>query len=250
MFKIFGLCIIVLAFVGPVQADPDRTLRVCWEDEAKPPFLMFSSKNEPYGIMVDVIEAVMTKNGHTLTHVIQPWKRCLHSVKDGKVDLVPNASFKSKRAEFSHYSYPIYETNIALFYKKERYNPPPQIFSQAELSKYSLGGVAGFNYSFIGQAVNIDVGAKSRVHLVRKLKAERVDFALLQVEVLSYLARLQGIDITMLDHVAFPDKKSKEYHVLFSKKTDNSALLNNMFNQTFLEMKHNGTIKKIKAKYL
>lgn len=250
MFKIFGLCIIVLAFVGPVQAEPNRTLKVCWENEAKPPFLMFSSKTEPYGIMVDIVGTVFKENGYTLEHIIQPWKRCLHSIKNGKVDLVPNASYKLQRTEFSRYSYPIYETNIALFYKANRFNSPPQFLSQEDIASYKVGGVSGFNYSFVHTDVNIDVGAKSREHLVKKLIAERVDFALLQVEVLNYLAKQKKVDITSLDYVPFPDKKSKAYHVIFSKKTNDSENLKILFNQTFLNMKHNGVIEKIKEKYM
>ncbi|MDP2573442.1 transporter substrate-binding domain-containing protein [Vibrio penaeicida] len=248
MLKILGLCL--LAFVLPVQADVNRTLKVCWEDEAKPPFLMFSSKNEPYGIMVDVVGVALKENGYELEHIIQPWKRCLHSIQSGKVDLVPNASYKLQRTEFSRYSYPIYETNIALFYKAKRFSSPPQFLSQEDIANYKVGGVSGFNYSFVHPDVNIDVGAKSREHLVKKLIADRVDFALLQVEVLNYLAKQKKIDATLLEYVPFPGKKSKAYHVIFSKKTNDSENLKILFNQTFLNMKHNGEIEKIKAKYM
>ncbi|MBD1556249.1 transporter substrate-binding domain-containing protein [Vibrio sp. S9_S30] len=239
-----------ITFALPAQAESARTLRVCWENEEKPPYLMFSSKNKPYGLMVDVVEAVTKENGYELKHIIRPWKRCLLSIQKGRVDLVPNASFQPYRATFSYYSSPIYETNIALFYKSTRFRSPPQFLSQEDISRYRIGGISGFNYSFVHTGIAIDVGAKSREYLVKKLLAERVDFALLQVDVLNYLAKQKKIDITALDHVPFPGKESKAYHVLFSKETSDAEALKNQFNQTFLEMKRNGMINKIKAKYL
>ena len=227
-----------------------EALRVCWEAELKPPYLMHDNTGEITGITVDMVEAILKNQEKPIKHLLKPWKRCLHDIQAGTVDVVPNASYKPKRAEFSHYSSPLYATNLVLFFRRIEFLNRPKVSSLEALSQYRLGGVHGFNYSFYNDKVKMDTSAKTRTALINMLRAGRFNFAVAQWEVIANLSHNKEVNLEGLDSIPDPVKSSKEYHILVSKKLKDGEKLVEFINQHIDEYKNNDVFKGIYSKYL
>ena len=169
--------------------DKVSQVEICWEDGLKPPYLMLDDQKQPIGIAVEMVSEIFTRNHIGVKHVIRPWKRCLDDAQKGTTDIVPNASYKAERAEFALYSKPLYDNNLVLFYNKQKFPTPPPLQAAGDLAKYKIGGVLGFNYQEHEKHFKIDTGAKTREVVIEKLKLNRIDFALLQKEVLFALQK-------------------------------------------------------------
>ncbi|ODN42309.1 hypothetical protein BGC07_04390 [Piscirickettsia litoralis] len=133
------------------------------------------------GVAYDIVVQALKSQNLNVKNMVLPWKRCLSNAAAGKVDLVPNASFKEQRLKFAHYSLPLYTTHLMLVYNKEKFKDIPKIQKISELHKFKIGGVLGFNYSkFVGVDI---IRANSRKTLIDQLLLNRIDFAILQKEV-------------------------------------------------------------------
>ena len=102
--------ITLLALFGgmalPLWAAP-ILFRASYEDKEQPPYYMGESTevlpNNP-GVAVEMVAQIEKKIPELKIQLLrQPWKRCLSELKDGKVDGIFNASFKSERLEMGAY---------------------------------------------------------------------------------------------------------------------------------------------------
>ena len=163
--------------------------------------------------------------------------------------MVPNCSYKLDRAEFAYYSKPFYETHLVLFYKKLKFETPPEINSVDDMKPYKIGGVLGFNYDHYGGKIKIDTGAQSREALVLKLHHDRVDFAILQKEVLLYLEKEGKVSLKDFGMIADPVLPIKTYYVLIIKNY-RGAKIKKIIDEGLLRIKKDGTMDSIFEKYL
>lgn len=239
--------IMLFSFHGKAQEVTE--VSIAWEDGLKPPYLMLDENRQPTGIAVDILNIIFAKHKIEISHHIFPWKRCLMMVKNDQIDIVPNASYKEERARFAYYTRPLYKTHLVLFYNKNRFQTPPQIFTLQDLKPYKTGGVLGFNYAWYEGKINIDTGTLSREALIEKLRIGRLDFAILQKEVLLRLQHEGKVTLSDLGTIPEPVKPVKEYHVL-TARTPRGKILQDIINEGIDELSRNGIIEKIMARYL
>jgi polar amino acid transport system substrate-binding protein len=249
--KILVVALIVLFHsVNFIKAENIKTVNVCWEDGLKPPYLMLNEQNQPIGIAVELVTKILSSRQITIDHIILPWKRCLLEIQKGDVDIVPNASFKKERAEFALYTKPLYATHLALFYKKSQFTTKPEITTVSELSRYVVGGVLGFNYSFYQGKLEIDTGAISREALFIKLIKNRIDFAIAQKEVIFSLNKEGKVILGNIGYIPDLMRPLKEYHILVGKKHPNSSTLKQILDSGIEAMYKNGYYEEVIRKYL
>ena len=228
---------------------PITEVTIAWEDGLKPPYLMLDQNNQPVGIMVELLEEILKRANIKPQHLIVPWKRCLFLIENKMVDIVPNSSYKEERAQFAYYTKQIYETHRYLFYLKNRFSVPPVINTLAELEKYRIGGILGFNYDHLGPNIKIDDGAKNHENLIEKLKSGRFDFAEEQLEVILYMANQSYIDLNGLGYMPTPGNDVKAYYTL-TAKTDKGLQLREIIDKGLDALTKDGSAGKIVAKYL
>ena len=229
------------------QEAGNLSLRLCWEDTAKLPYLVLEKNQAPRGISVDLVTAILKRAGLSAEAVVWPWKRCLAEIAAGSIDLVPNASHNEERAQYALFSKPLYRTHMAFFYDTRRFASPPVIETRDNLKALRIGGVLGFNYQHL-KGVPIDTGAKSRDVLLRKLEAGRIDLAIEQLEPMLATIREQGIPPSRLAYVRDPFLPAKSFHILISKQHPQAETLLGRINAAIDAMEQDGTLATINAR--
>jgi polar amino acid transport system substrate-binding protein len=225
-------------------------LKLCWESELKPPYLMQDEQGELYGIAVDWLAQIMDKRNIPYQNLLMPWKRCLLNLERGHVDLVPNSSFKQSRSVFSYYSDELYRTHLAFFYLKDKH-PNAHTFNQiVDFKDFKIGGIRGFNYSFYDGLITLDQGANNRRALIRKLKRGRVDFAILQAEVIASIYQNEQYQLDGITSILAPSFTFKPFFVLVSRAHNRASEIIEQFNDGLNELKESGQYQQIQEKYL
>lgn len=220
-FKIllFSFC---LSCGSALAAEP---LKICWESELKPPYLELGENGRVSGAMVYRLAKILDDANIPFEHILLPWSRCLQGAQSGSIDIVPNASYKSRRADFALYSTPAYTSELVLYYTLEQFPSPPLITDMKALSTYRVGGIQGFNYSFYKQQVSVRPKVKQRSQLIDMLQRRRIDFAVMQRNVVEELVKRKEFNLRGISHIPDPVKPQKEYHILVSKKSANAQQL-------------------------
>lgn len=222
---------------------------IAWESGLKPPYLMLDNNQSPVGIAVDILSEILKRKNIKARHIVMPWKRCLKYIQQQKVDIVPNASFKKDRAEYAFYSNPLYETHLVLYYLKSKFQAPPDIKTVRDLKPYRVGGILGFNYKQYEGVLTVHTGAKSRIALIKMLNAERVDFAVLQKEIMLARQKKGDVDLSGLAYIPDPGRPINVSHIL-TVKNSKGELLKSIIDAGIIELTNDGTIQKINKVYL
>lgn len=248
----FFLLVIIFTFFNPANisySNEIKEVKIAWEDGLKPPYLMLENE-ELTGIAVELVNEILKRNQITTTNIILPWVRCLMELKNGNVELVPNSSYKLERTKYAIYSEPLYQTHLVLFYNKDRFLKVPIIKNIADLARYYIGGVFGFNYSYLKNKVKIDTNALNREVLVNNLRYNRYDFIIAQKEVILSMSKKGIVTIDELAYIPDILDQGRNYHILISKKFSNKEKLKKIIDDGIKELKTDGTYKKISNKYL
>ncbi len=96
------------------------------------------------GFEIKTFAAVMERMNYKVEFLHQPWKRCLHSVKNGLADVVISALKVKEREAYLYYpEEPISMSRTALFSTTEQ----DIVFNTFEaLKDYTIGVTTGFSY--------------------------------------------------------------------------------------------------------
>ncbi|MDC8783910.1 substrate-binding periplasmic protein [Roseateles koreensis] len=249
MFRLF-LAAITLLLIKPALAIGISEITVCWEEGLKPPYLMLNEQQKVTGIAVDMLNEILEHEKIKAINVLRPWKRCLEQIKTNEVTLVPNASFNEERAQFSHYTKPLYETHLVLFYRKDVFPEQPQVKTMESLSKYRVIGINGFNYQRYQKKIMIDTGALDRKAQFAMLVAGRGDFAAEQLEVHQYLDKQNKPRSLALDYIPDPAQGTQPFYILVSKAFLQGNELASLIDKGIDRWKAKGLDKKLVEKYL
>ena len=250
-YLIFAISVFFLTHTAKAETQLTTSpLKICWESELKPPYLTIGEQGQLQGIAVDWIAQIMKRENLKYQNVIMPWKRCLANLKRGQVDLVPNSSYKQSRSEFSHYSDELYRTHLAFYFLKDRHPTANSFNTIEQFRQFKIGGVRGFNYSFYDGLIDLDQGASNRRALIFKLKRKRIDFAILQKEVIESIFQYEKPQLNNISSVLAPGYNYKAFYVLVSKSNKQSMQILTQFNRGLKHLKAAGGYQTIKQSYL
>lgn len=211
---------------------------------------MLNEKEQPIGIAVELLTELLRRKKIIVNHLVMPWKRCLEDVEFGKVDLVPNSSFKAERAVYALFSEPLYETHLVLFYDKNRFKEPPVIKTIEELSHFVVGGILGFNYDQYEGKLKMDTGATNRESLMTKLSAQRLDFAVEQKEIIQMMAKEKKVNLSSIGDIPDPVVPVRVFHILISKKHLQAQEIKKLIDSGIAELKNDCFMKSVSSRYL
>jgi polar amino acid transport system substrate-binding protein len=106
MMKKCGLILSIWTLICSVQVF-GKTLTICIEPKDVYPLYrgQGQEKKKFPGLYLEMISILQKKMGVEVKMRRQPFKRCLRSLKLGRVDAVASASYKDYRKEFGNYPF-------------------------------------------------------------------------------------------------------------------------------------------------
>lgn len=204
-----------------VCADPDPPPWTYWVRDAQ------GHKTRSYtGFSVDVFSAVFKKLGREVRFIGDvPWSRCLKMVEAGDIDYAMDAYFNTERDKLFAFSRHYNTLTPQVFYRADS---PVEVRSTADLQRYRGCGMLGASYAHYGlQSEQLDLGVNTYQGMITKLKAQRCDYFVEELEVIAGYKKL-GVDHLgdqALRYHAVTDAQAPAKHLIAAKGSAAAALL-------------------------
>lgn len=252
---------VLITFSLSIQAE---TVRICDDGAEWPPYAYYeresgvADKNKLTGATIDLVAEIFREIDLEYSITLLPWKRCMQEVEyfgtSGKYEVFINGSFNQERHDKFLMSAPLYKTHNGVFYSKKRFPGELPFKSAADLNKFNLCGVHGYNFEpFIsaGVTASIATNAKSNADNLTKVIAQRCDFFLSAIEpVYGGHAIGQHVIPEEIMSARIPDTKKFTFYLFVSKSSPRAHELYTNINQAIVKLYENGTTEKIYKNYL
>lgn len=217
--------LLLLLGMAPLCALAEDVIRVGFDDHSVPPYYLgdgpsLASPNP--GLSVEIIRAAAEGAGLKVVFSRQPWLRCLENLREGQIDALFNASFRSDRTRYGVYPgngvTPNHDLRIAtMSYSFVRIKNAPVHWNGSELSGNfaPIGVVHGFSVAGDLKDRNWPTQETgSTDQLMKMLEAGRVPIAALQTQTVTRL--LENGHYPGLELVT-PPFLIKDYFVMLSR---------------------------------
>jgi len=180
-----------------------------------------------------------------------PWARVQQEVAEfasrGRCELTWDASYNEERATYAHFSEPLYQTSLGLFYSQRRFLSEPSA-ALLQLQHYRLCGVIGYNY----QAYSIDWEIQRFPSLQQNLDMllrQRCDFFPSEIEPLyggiALGAYRAGHE---LRHLRLPGHKA--FYLMLSRGSPRGEALIAAINRELQALEASGEAEAIRQRFL
>ncbi len=203
----------------------------------------YKSEVEPYGakgFSVDVLRQILEDDGKKPVFVILPWKRCLRMLEFKQLDLVLDGSMNSERLGKYIFSDEMYRVEHVLIYSKKKFPDGPVIDNAADIGRYSLGGLAGFNFEVYPFDVSqVQDSAADYRGLLAMLQFERFDLAIGLKQVVLAHAKMNNLDMSEFGMLKIPMMNSIPFYVLASN-TPSGKILIRRINKGLVKLRESG----------
>ncbi len=211
------------------------------------------------GYLVELIQHIFEKEGHTVKYEVKPWARALNMIKTGKADCI--AGSYADEARNLGIDVPVHETGVWRMHffaqkgsKAEswKYDGSPR-----SLAKIRLGVIFGYEYGpefdpYIQSAKSPSVEASSGegalVKNIKKLLVGRIDIVMEEYGVFAHTSESLGVWDQMVD-VGKEHGQGNKHYVFFSKKIPKYSEYTKIFAQGMEEMRRNGQLLKLLKVY-
>lgn len=246
------LCILGSGELPAAPLAPDQVVRVCAQSAEWPPFMYTerAGNHKLVGYTIDFLQRGLAERGVRYTIDLLPWKRCMELVQRGLYDMMTDASNSPERAQNFLVSKPYYTQQLVYFYDKER--PRPAIHTAADMSKFRLCGMAGYNYSGFGlKPEEVETGSQSLAQSFQKLKHDRCDAIPERLEVTLGYQAMGVVDLEKLSigtgHL--PDLPRSTFHMMVSRSVVYGPELLEILDEGIDKLNNNGGAQELAAKY-
>jgi polar amino acid transport system substrate-binding protein len=250
MIVAFGLWAFASANALATPLAPE--VKICDDAAGWPPYT-FADHKDPRvvrGASADLIVEILRRAGYSASITLLPWKRCLRDVETGAMAMLLNASYSEDRAKTYLLSQPYYKLHSALYYTTARFPVRPSIKTIADMQKYKYCGLLGYNYSMYAITdVMLDTSARTEASRFNMLRAERCDFAIGDIELVTAFAAMGQVDLSGTAYIPIPGAKPKDFHVLISRNDAGSEKLLKVIDNGIKDLKADKTYARIFSKY-
>lgn len=239
---------VLLTFIFTSQVTAKQNLAVGWE--LWYPYQYHNKNRELVGLDFDIFNAVVNHAGLSVTYTELPWKRHVHYIKTGQMDVAMGSSFTSKREEFAFFSLPYRKEQVNLFVRNQDLKEI-KLSSLSEIigSRFMIGIESGYYYGEEFQS--LIQNPKFQDHISEVIDLEENIKLLIN-------GHLDGILVDPVTMAAFVKKYRLEgqfskhslpiyqadIHLMFSKKTFTPQLVERI-NKSIIALKTEGEIEKI-----
>ncbi len=203
-----------------------------------------------YGMVTEIISAVVLAMGYKPEYLFYPWKRCEAAVKHGSVWASFPYGYTEDRAKQFLYSDEFMVTTDRFFYYKKQ-NKKKIVWDKLEdLMPYKIGGVLGYFYEKEFKQAGLTVYySYTEKDALKLLRLGRVDLIPLD-ELLGWdlIAKYYPQEIENFGVLEKAYLTSGNY-LIVSKKYPNSRELLKRFNEEFKKIKGSGFVEQVFQKY-
>jgi len=249
MARFFGLVMFYfqLLFSLSVFADDSSDSTAILYATDFPPYEI---KNSPIGGLrgfdVEVIEAAFAREGQSVEFKFLPWKRIVRLIKSGQGAGMLSCAYNKEREEYVLFSNPISYTTRTFAVRED--HTGVEILGFADAASLEVVVVSG--YSSEKELITSDVPHKAVINdkvALNLLLFRNMDAFFTSKESVMWLAKKMGHS----DKLRFFDlpQSKRDYHLCFSRKWPGVKSLANKFNSGLAQIKADGTLEAIHAKY-
>ncbi len=239
-------------------ASAGYTVAICEDENEWPPYSYFlrhegKKTGQVTGFAVDVIGDIL--NRHQIVHSITmiPWARCLAVAQLGeRFQMVLNLSASPERQAVFLLSRPYY-TLASYYYYSRRHHPNGlNVKTVADLKKYRICGIFGYNYAAFGFAPGeVDDGTKDFGALIAKLHIDRCSAFVEHENVMKGFA-LIGKDYLSdpdIGKAPIPGRPAGAFRFGVSRKFAHAQELHALIETELAHMEESGRLRELWTKY-
>lgn len=229
-----------------------QTLSIGWE--LWYPYQYHNKQQQLVGLDFDILNAVLKEAKLKANYTELPWKRHLHYIKTGDMDIAMGSSFSKERESFAYFSIP-YRQEIVKLYVKKGTTSKIKLNTLADLIKspYMIGVEGGYYYGSQYQQLILDPNFQSHISEVVDLE-ENANMLL--------KGHIDGFLVDPFTMKAFVDKYKlygefemhpitiyqADIHLMISKASGSKALVEKL-NQAISALKKRNDIDAIFDKW-
>lgn len=232
-------------------------LRACVSEVAMPPFVITNEDKRVDGVAPQILRLAAKQLGfEQISLTALPFARCIGMSAAGQFDIVVNVPTAQIDPKPFVISKPFIRVNSQYFYYRSRFPSGLVIGSLADLTKFKVCALQGYNADVYGLTPSqVDAGAKSYDVLVKKLELGRCDLFIERREVLSGLylydpvlrGKLFGATI---DHRDLPDDEGNFLHFAISRKSNKADKLKIGIDKFITEIKRTKKIDMLVNQFI
>jgi len=244
---------LLLTFAFCSSAVAKQNLAVGWE--LWYPYQYHNKQRELVGLDFDIFNAIVKDAGLTVTFTELPWKRHVHYIKTGQMDIAMGSSYTAERADFAYFSLPYRKEQVNLFVKnKDIKNIKITSLSELIGSRYMIGIESGYYYGeefqtliqnpkfqdHISEVIDLEENVKLLIN--GHLDGILVDPVTMKAFVKKYKLEGQFVKHSLPVYQA-------DIHIMLSKKSMSIEMLNKIDN-SITSLSKSGEIKKLLDKWI
>ena len=260
-----AVCVIASSFIGPAFAEPfeeenlkNISISVCDDENEWPPYIFFERMEERkgakvVGFSIDVLEDIFSRHQIRYTITLLPWARCLLEVNNGrKYQMVLDLTTSPERKIAYWISQAYYSTNTYYYFSRKKYPQGLSIKGMADLKKYRVCGIHGYNINYVGylgffKPGEIDQGTKTFDALIEKIHLQRCDVFLEQYQAMQGYALIGKpfLDDTQLGREPMPGLLPSPFHFAISRQYVHGENLMKLIDGELKQMESTGRLKEL-----
>ena len=214
-----------------------------------PPYSDIADDGRPFGMDVEITQAISEKIGMNLKTANCPLARCLQLMKDGDADLIMGLIKTQEREAYMAYVHPPYYTIAPAFAFYKRKGSPVNLDSYQGLKKYSIAVSRGGAYfaKFDHDSELNKVESLSVDKQLNLLIKDRVDLVIGVESTLDFTIRSMGLE----DQVSKTGLRAYSPISAYMAVSRKSALQKKLpeLSQAILSLKQSGQLGAILGKY-
>jgi len=235
------------------------TVKICEDAGEWPPYTYFERVGgkptaRVRGFAIDVIDAIFGKAGVSYSVDLLPWVRCQKEIEQGApYHMALNASYNESRAKTYLLSRAYYRTTNYYFYSRRQHPDGLAIASLADLPKYRVCGLFGYNYETYGLKPGmVDQGARDFPALIAKLHAGRCDLFLEKYEVMAGFSAIGQPFLADRDLAgkSVPGMAPTEFYMMVSRRGEHADQLIRLINDGIAELEASRQLERMLKKYI
>lgn len=243
---------VLLTFIFTSQVAAKQNLAVGWE--LWYPYQYHNKNRELVGLDFDIFNAIVSHAGLNVTYTELPWKRHVHYIKTGQMDVAMGSSFTNEREQFAYFSLPYRKEQVNLFVRNKDINAI-KLSNLSELtgSRFMIGIESGYYYGKEFQSLIQDPEFQAHISEVIDLEENikllingHLDGILVDPVTMSSFVKKYRLEGQFSKH-SLPIYQA-DIHIMLSKKSTDIKLLNRI-NKSISELKQNGELDKLIDKW-